>query len=105
MPKEIQFKKPNCYGVDQICEIMKHQQDIVFHLTPQTNFVDASEDTCTPTSNISQDVQKAAVVDGKVVIEESELEVIDLQLSEFEFQLLTTKCSEYFTELKTHGAC
>lgn len=36
-------------------------------------------------------------LDGSAFIEESELEVKDLELNDDEFQLLVTRCSQYFT--------
>lgn len=52
MPNEIQFKIPTCYGFDPISKIMKHQHNIVFHLTAETNFVSSSEDVNMNTFNI-----------------------------------------------------
>ena len=86
---------------------MKHQHNIVFHLTAETNFVSSSEDVNMNTFNIeiSPDVHKdlwrvideekvVVVVAGRAFIEEIELEVKDLQLND-KFQFLTTKCRNY----------
>jgi hypothetical protein len=106
LPKDIQVKKPSSYGVDQIKAIMAHQENIVFCLTPKDNSCNAQ---VTNSIVISEDARKALckvvdedrvdeVVAGKAILEESDVEVTDIQLSEYEFQLLTSECKKYFTE-------
>ena len=112
LPDGIVFKKPLNYGSSQINKIMKHQEDISFHLTPISSVTSSNEDTDAPSSSkddTSVDVYTkvlSKVVDenlvneilaGKLLIEEKELEVIDLQLNKQEFQFLTKKCSKFFT--------
>ena len=113
LPDGIFVKKPLNYGSSQINKIMKHQEDISFHLTPNSSVSSSNEDTDAPSSSkddTSLDVYTkvlSKVVDenlvneilaGKLLIEEKELEVIDLQLNKQEFQFLTEKCSKFFTK-------
>ena len=109
LPNGIAFKKPLNYGSNQLDQIMKHQEDITFHLKPSVN--NSDEDA---SSSIQEDISLdiynkvlSKVVDetmvneilaGKRLIEEKEVEVTDLQLNEQEFQFLTEKCLKYFTE-------
>jgi hypothetical protein len=100
LPKDIQVKKPNSYGVDQIKAIMAHQENIVFCLSPKDNSCGAQ---VTNSIVISEDARKALckVVDEdrvKAILEESDVEVTDIQLSEYKFQLLTSECKKHFTE-------
>ena len=108
LPKDIQVKKPSSYGVDQIKAIMAHQENIVFCLTPKDNSCNAQV-TNSNSIVISEDARKALckvvdedrvdeVVAGKAILEESDVEVTDIQLSEYEFQLLTSECKKHFTE-------
>jgi hypothetical protein len=105
LPKDIEVKKPSSYGVDQI-KAMAHQENIVFHLTLKDNSCNAQ---VTNSIVISEDARKALykvvdegrvdeVVAGKAILEESDIEVTDIQLSEYEFQLLTSECKKHFTE-------
>lgn len=108
LPNNVQLKKTSSYGVNQIKDIMAHQENIVFNLTPKDNSGNGSADADV-TNIISQDARKALckvvdgdrvdeVVAGRAAFEESDLEVTDIQLSEYEFQLLTSECKKYFTE-------
>lgn len=112
LPEGIPFKKPLNYGTNQLNQIMNHQDDICFHLTPNANVNNSNEDAPPngdKDDSSSSDVYKvlSKVVDedlvndilaGKCLIEETELEVTDLQLNEREFQFLAEKCLKYFTE-------
>ena len=99
LPKDIQLKNPSSYGVDQIKAIMAHQGNIVFHLTPKDNSCNSqSEDACMALCKVVDEDRVDEVVAGRAILEESDIEVIDIQLSEYEFQLLTSECKKHFTE-------
>lgn len=111
LPNDIQLKKPSSYGVDQIKGIMANQENIVFHLTPKDDSCNADSCNAEITNSIvlSEDARKALckvvdedrvneVVAGKALLEESDVDVTDIQLNDTEFTLLTLECKKLFTE-------
>lgn len=119
MPEGVPFKKPSCYGVKQISEIMKCHQTIAFDLTDEdctdgvyadsthavsthadgtlVAGIDTSLDAFKILGKVVEEEKIPGVVGGREFIEESDLEVKELELSEDEFQLLVTKFQQYFT--------
>ncbi|XP_028400764.1 uncharacterized protein LOC114523901 [Dendronephthya gigantea] len=95
LPEGIIFKKPLNYGSDQIKKVMMNAEEIIFHITRERNIND-SKLTHDPLASTSELIPE--VVSGKYSIEEKDLEVKDLQITEQEFQHLTTRFRKYFTE-------
>ena len=100
MPEGVPFKKPSCYGQKQRRKIMEHEQSITFQLTDDLNEQRSVNNAkaLNVVSKVVDSEKVAAVMDGKAVIEESDLEVIDIVIDEDEFQLLITDYKEYFSK-------
>lgn len=100
MPEGVPFKKPSCYGQKQMRKIMEHEQSITFQLTGDQNEhrpVNNAE-ALNALRKVVDEEKVAAVMDGKAVIEESDLEVISIEMDEDEFQLLITDYKAYFAK-------
>ena len=100
MPEGVPFKKPSCYGQKQRRKIMENEESITFQLTDDRNEQRSvnSAEALNVVRKVVDSEKAAAVINGKAVIEESDLEVIDIVIDEDEFQLLITDYKEYFSK-------
>ncbi|XP_028403475.1 uncharacterized protein LOC114526156 isoform X2 [Dendronephthya gigantea] len=109
LPNGIEFRKPNNYGEEKVKAIMNAQEGIVFQLEPEPS-ITHSDPAVTEEIDPQQaelqhilckvvDQEKALqVVTDQICIEESDMEVTDLALTDMEYNLLTTNYRNCFTE-------
>ncbi|XP_028416465.1 uncharacterized protein LOC114540547 [Dendronephthya gigantea] len=106
LPEGIVFKKPGQYGMKQISHIMKNADNIKFVLNVvPTNKIPVCDHVTETERATYRSVLKKIIDDDSVIsscllknilIKESDLNVIDIDLSKSEFSLVTTKLKELF---------
>lgn len=107
LPEGIAFKKPGQYGLKQVRQIMEQAENIKFVITDHGQATNdhalewrlnekERETYIAVLKKIVDDEKVASCILKNELIEESDLEVTNLDLSKIEFNMLTMKLSHLF---------